>query len=98
MTSQTLPKNPDYAFCPAYGPGNAPQEIRLVIDGMSGSIPTAMVALTLEDGDSASATGSTQGSEWTGRPGPHWPHAQWRRLQTMGPPVEPPPRSPDRQA
>ena len=51
MTSQTLPKNPDYAFCPAYGPGNEPQEIRLVIDGMSGSIATAMVALTLEDGE-----------------------------------------------
>ena len=51
MTSQTLPKNPDYAFCPAYGPGNEPQEIRLVIDGMSGSIPTAMVALTLEDAE-----------------------------------------------
>ena len=51
MTAHTLPRNPDYAFCPAYGPGNAPQEIRLVIDGMSGSIPTAMVALTLEDGE-----------------------------------------------
>ena len=49
MTAHTLPRNPDYAFCPAYGPGNEPQEIRLVIDGMTGCIPTALVALTLED-------------------------------------------------
>ena len=49
MTAHTLPRNLDYAFCPAYGPGDEPQEIRLVIDGMSGSIPTALVALTLED-------------------------------------------------
>ena len=51
MTSQTLQKYPDFAFCPAYGPGDAPQEIRLVIDGMTGSIPTALVALTLEDAE-----------------------------------------------
>ncbi len=51
MTSQTLPKDPDFAFCPAYGPDDEPQEIRLVIDGMTGSIPTALVALTLEDAE-----------------------------------------------
>ena len=51
MTSQTLPEYPDFAFCPAYGPGDAPQEIRLVIDGMTGCIPTALVALTLEDAE-----------------------------------------------
>ena len=51
MTAHTLSRNLDYAFCPAYGPGNAPQEIRLVIDGMTGSIATAMVVLTLEDGE-----------------------------------------------
>ena len=51
MTAHTLPENPDFAFCPAYGPENAPQEIRLVIDGMTGSIPTALVALTLEDAE-----------------------------------------------
>ena len=51
MTSHALPGNPDYAFCPAYGPDDAPQEIRLVIDGMSGSIPTALVGLTLQNAE-----------------------------------------------
>lgn len=51
MTSQTLPENPDFAFCPAYGPADAPQEIRLVIDGMAGNIPTGLIALTLEDAE-----------------------------------------------
>ena len=51
MTSQTLPKVTDFAFCPSYGPDDEPQEIRLVIDGMTGSIPTALVALTLEDAE-----------------------------------------------
>ena len=51
MTSHTLPENPDFAFCPAYGPADAPQEIRLVIDGMVGNIPTSLIALTLEDAE-----------------------------------------------
>ena len=51
MTSQTLPEDPDFAFCPAYGPSDAPQEIRLVIDGMTGSIPTGLIAVTLEDAE-----------------------------------------------
>ncbi len=51
MTSHTLPENPDFAFCPAYGPADAPQEIRLVIDGMAGNIPTSLIALTLEDAE-----------------------------------------------
>ena len=51
MTAHTLPENPDFAFCPAYGPRDAPQEIRLVIDGMTGYIPTALVALTLVDAE-----------------------------------------------
>ncbi len=51
MTSQTLPEDPDFAFCPAYGPADAPQEIRLVIDGMTGCISTSLVALNLEDAE-----------------------------------------------
>ena len=51
MTSQTLPEDPDFAFCPAYGPADAPQEIRLVIDGMTGCISTSLIALTLEDAE-----------------------------------------------
>ena len=51
MTAHILPENPNYAFCPAYDPENAPQEIQIVIDGMTGTIPTALVALTLEDAE-----------------------------------------------
>lgn len=51
MTSQTLPEDPDFAFCPAYGPAGAPQEIRLVIDGMTGCISTGLIAVTLEDAE-----------------------------------------------
>lgn len=51
MTSHTLPDNPDYAFCPAYDLGDEPQQIRIVIDGMAGYVPTALVALTLEDAE-----------------------------------------------
>ena len=45
MTSQTLPGNPDYTSCPAYGPDDVSQEIRLVIDGMAGYIPTATASI-----------------------------------------------------
>ena len=38
----------DSAFCPAYDIEDSPQQIRIVIDGMSGYIPTALVALTLD--------------------------------------------------
>ncbi len=51
MTAHTLPGNSDYAFCPAYGLGDEPQQIRIVIDGMAGYVPTALVALTLEDAE-----------------------------------------------
>ncbi len=40
-----------FAFCPAYEPADAPQPIRIVFDGMPGSIPTALVALTLDDAE-----------------------------------------------
>ena len=51
MTVHTLPDNPDYAFCPAYDLGDEPQQIRIVIKGMAGYVPTALVALTLEDAE-----------------------------------------------
>ena len=49
MTSQshTLPDNPEFAFCPAYDIENRPQQIRIVFSGMTGFVPTALVALTL---------------------------------------------------
>ena len=51
MTAQTLPDNPVYAFCPAYDLEDVPQQIRIVIEGLSGYVPTALVALTLEDAE-----------------------------------------------
>ena len=49
MTAQTLPDNPDYCFVPAYDVEADVQQIRLVIEGLSGHIPTALVALDLDD-------------------------------------------------
>ena len=49
MTSHTLPDDPVYAFCPAYDLGNMPQQIRIVFDSMPGYVPTALVALSLDD-------------------------------------------------
>ena len=51
MTAQILPENPRFAFCPAYDVTGEPQQIRLVFDGMSGYVPTALVALTLADAE-----------------------------------------------
>ncbi len=44
MTAQTLPDDPNYAFCPSY----EPQQIRIVFEGMDGHVPTSFVALTVE--------------------------------------------------
>ena len=49
MTAQTLPDNPNYAFCPSYDLGDEPQQIRIVFEGMEGCVPTALVALTVDD-------------------------------------------------
>ena len=49
MTSHTLPDDPVYAFCPAYDFDNMPQQIRIVFDSMPGYVPTALVALNLDD-------------------------------------------------
>lgn len=47
----TLPDHPVFAFCPAYDPPGEPQPIRLVFAGVPGYVPTALVALTLEDAE-----------------------------------------------
>ena len=49
MTAQTLPDNPNFCFVPAYDLEADVQQIRLVIEGLSGHIPTALVALDLDD-------------------------------------------------
>ena len=49
MTEQTLPENPNFCFCPAYDAETDVQQIRIVIEGLAGHIPTAMIALDLSD-------------------------------------------------
>ena len=48
MTIQTLPDDPNYAFCPSYDLGDEPQQIRIVFEGVEGYVPTALVALTVK--------------------------------------------------
>ena len=48
MTAQTLPDDPNYCFVPAYDIEDEVQQIRIVVDGMTGYIPTALVALSLK--------------------------------------------------
>ena len=47
--THTLPDEPVYAFAPSYDLGDEPQQIRIVFQGMSGYVPTALIALTLAD-------------------------------------------------
>ena len=49
MTAQTLPDNPNFYFVPTYDVEDEVQQIRIVIEGMAGHVPTALVALTIED-------------------------------------------------
>ncbi len=49
MTAQTLPDEPNYCFAPAYDVEADVQQIRIVIEGMAGHVPTALVALTMDD-------------------------------------------------
>ncbi len=48
MAAQTLPDEPNYAFCPSYELGDEPQQIRIVFEGMDGYVPTALVALNID--------------------------------------------------
>ena len=49
MTAQTLPDCPNFCFVPAYDVEDEVQQIRIVIEGLSGHVPTALVALTIDD-------------------------------------------------
>lgn len=51
MTAQTLPDDPNYCFVPAYDVEDEVQQIRIVIEGMAGYVPTALVALTVESAE-----------------------------------------------
>jgi len=49
MTAQTLPDDPNYCFVPAYDIETEVQQIRIVIEGLAGHVPTALIALDLDD-------------------------------------------------
>ena len=69
MTAQTLPDDPNYCFVPAYDIEDEVQQIRIVVDGMTGYIPTALVALTIVDGERL-CDRSTRSSDSRARTGP----------------------------
>ena len=48
---QTLPDNPIFAFTPAYESPDRHQQIRIVFEGLAGYIPTALVALDLDQAE-----------------------------------------------
>ena len=52
MTAQTLPDCPNFCFVPAYDVETDVQQIRIIIEGLAGHVPTALIALTLEDAQS----------------------------------------------
>ena len=45
----TLPDEPNFCFVPAYDVEDEVQQIRIVIEGMADHVPTALVALTMDD-------------------------------------------------
>ncbi len=49
MTAQTLPDEPDFCFVPAWDVETDVQQIRIVIEGLAGHVPTALIALNLDD-------------------------------------------------
>ena len=49
MPVQTLPDEPNFCFCPAYDVETEVQQIRIVIEGLAGHVPTALVSLDLEN-------------------------------------------------
>ena len=51
MTAQTLLDSPHYCFVPAYDISDEVQQVRIVVAGMSGYIPTALVVLTIDDAE-----------------------------------------------
>ena len=49
MTAQTLPDEPNFCFAPAYDVETEVQQIRIVIEGLAGHVPTALVTLDIDD-------------------------------------------------
>ena len=48
MTTQALPRTPDYCFAPSYDIDTETQHVVLVIQGLPGHVRTALVALDLD--------------------------------------------------
>ena len=69
MTAQTLPDNPNYCFVPAYDVEDEVQQIRIVFEDMAGYVPTALVALSVDDAerlcDKLSARLGLSREDWT---------------------------------
>lgn len=49
MTAQTLADEPDFCFVPACDVDTGVQQNRVVIEGLAGRVPAALVALNLDD-------------------------------------------------
>ena len=49
MIAQTLPDNPNFCFSPAYDVETEVQRICIVIEQLTGHVPTVLVALDHED-------------------------------------------------
>ena len=49
MPAQTLPDEPDFRFAPACDVETDAQRIRIVIEGLAGRVPTALIALNPDD-------------------------------------------------
>ena len=45
-----LPDDPTYCFCPVAEVAGEPPQIRILVEGFSFAIPTALVALSHDDG------------------------------------------------
>ena len=46
-----MPDDPVFAFAPSYDLPGEPQQIRIVFEGMDGYVPTALVALILDQAE-----------------------------------------------
>ena len=49
MPPQIIPDNPNFCFTPAYDVETEVQQIRIVIEGLAGHVPTALISLRLDD-------------------------------------------------
>ena len=69
MTAQTLPDNPNYCFVPAYDLEDEVQQIRIVFEDMAGYVPTALVALAVDEAerrcDKLNARRGLSREDWT---------------------------------